>query len=108
MAPGPALYQESGGGDYLQQESPDLLSHFSDFFSTALKKEQCLDQLLLDAPLSPFGAATSLLLSSASPANPSPPTPAQSSPLSLSRTSSGASKDSSRRSSFSTDNGDDL
>ncbi|XP_019370087.1 PREDICTED: transcription factor EC isoform X1 [Gavialis gangeticus] len=64
----------------------DPLSHFTDLsFSAALKEEQRLEEILLDDTISPFG--TDPLLSSASPA---------------------ASKESSRRSSFSTDDGDDL
>ncbi|XP_019135312.1 transcription factor EC isoform X2 [Corvus cornix cornix] len=64
----------------------DPLSHFTDLsFSAALKEEQCLEEILLDDTVSPFG--TDPLLSSTSPA---------------------ASKESSRRSSFSTDDGDDL
>ncbi|XP_063074063.1 transcription factor EC [Engraulis encrasicolus] len=60
----------------------DPLSHFTDFFSATLKEEQRLEEMLLDDPLSPFG--TDPLLSAASP---------------------DASKGSSRRSSFSTDDG---
>ncbi|XP_030635403.1 transcription factor EC [Chanos chanos] len=63
----------------------DPLSHFTDFFSATLKEEHRLDEILMDDPLSPFGADP--LLSAASPA---------------------ASKTSSRRSSFSTDDGEDL
>lgn len=64
----------------------DPLSHFTDLsFSAALKEEQRLEEILLDDTVSPFGADP--LLSSTSPA---------------------ASKESSRRSSFSTDDGDDL
>ncbi|XP_039582919.1 transcription factor EC isoform X3 [Passer montanus] len=64
----------------------DPLSHFTDLsFSAALKEEQRLEEILLDDTVSPFG--TDPLLSSTSPA---------------------ASKESSRRSSFSTDDGDDL
>ncbi|NWR19298.1 TFEC factor, partial [Emberiza fucata] len=64
----------------------DPLSHFTDLsFSAALKDEQRLEEILLDDTVSPFG--TDPLLSSTSPA---------------------ASKESSRRSSFSTDDGDDL
>ncbi|KAG8005671.1 Transcription factor EC, partial [Nibea albiflora] len=62
----------------------DPLSHFTDFFSATLKEEHRLDEILMDDPLSPFGADP--LLSAASPG--------------------AASKDSSRRSSFSS--GDDL
>ncbi|OWK51776.1 Transcription factor EC [Lonchura striata] len=64
----------------------DPLSHFTDLsFSAALKEEQRLEEILLEDTVSPFG--TDPLLSSTSPA---------------------ASKESSRRSSFSTDDGDDL
>ncbi|XP_076861054.1 transcription factor EC isoform X2 [Brachyhypopomus gauderio] len=63
----------------------DPLSHFTDFFSATLKEEHRLDELLMEEALSPFGADP--LLSASSPA---------------------ASKESSRRSSFSTDDGDDL
>ncbi|NXQ19481.1 TFEC factor, partial [Peucedramus taeniatus] len=64
----------------------DPLSHFTDLsFSAALKDEQRLEEILLDDTVSPFG--TDPLLSSTSPA---------------------ASKESSRRSSFSTDDADDL
>ncbi|XP_062862441.1 transcription factor EC [Trichomycterus rosablanca] len=63
----------------------DPLSHFTDFFSATLKEEQRLDELFMEDALSPFG--TDPLLSAASP---------------------NASKESSRRSSFSTDDGDDL
>lgn len=63
----------------------DPLSHFTDFFSATLKEEQRLDELFMEDALSPFGADP--LLSAASP---------------------NASKESSRRSSFSTDDGDDL
>uniref|UniRef100_A0AAY4EU13 Transcription factor EC n=2 Tax=Denticeps clupeoides TaxID=299321 RepID=A0AAY4EU13_9TELE len=63
----------------------DPLSHFTDFFTATLKEEHRLDEILMDNALSPFGAD----------------------PL-LSATSPAASKESSRRSSFSTDDGDDL
>uniref|UniRef100_A0A8D0LB84 Transcription factor EC n=1 Tax=Sphenodon punctatus TaxID=8508 RepID=A0A8D0LB84_SPHPU len=64
----------------------DPLSHFTDLsFSAALKEEQRLEEILLDDTMSPFG--TDPLLSSTSPA---------------------PSKESSRRSSFSTDDGDGL
>ncbi|XP_010164412.2 transcription factor EC [Antrostomus carolinensis] len=64
----------------------DPLSHFTDLsFSAALKEEHRLEEILLDDTVSPFG--TDPLLSSTSPA---------------------ASKESSRRSSFSTDDGNDL
>uniref|UniRef100_A0A8C0CTD3 Transcription factor EC n=1 Tax=Balaenoptera musculus TaxID=9771 RepID=A0A8C0CTD3_BALMU len=64
----------------------DPLSHFTDLsFSAALKEEQRLDDMLLDDTISPFG--TDPLLSATSPA---------------------VSKESSRRSSFSSDDGDEL
>lgn len=64
----------------------DPLSHFTDLsFSAALKEEQRLDDMLLDDTISPFG--TDPLLSATSPA---------------------VSKESSRRSSFSSDDSDDL
>uniref|UniRef100_A0A3Q2Q479 Transcription factor EC n=1 Tax=Fundulus heteroclitus TaxID=8078 RepID=A0A3Q2Q479_FUNHE len=64
----------------------DPLSHFTDFFTATLKEENQLDEILLDDPLSPFGADP--LLSAGSPG--------------------AASKDSSRRSSFSSAEGNDL
>ncbi|XP_068442648.1 transcription factor EC [Clinocottus analis] len=64
----------------------DPLSHFTDFFSATLKEEHRLDEILMDDPLSPFG--TDPLLSAGSP--------------------EAASKDSSRRSSFSSGEDDDL
>nr|XP_023657413.1 transcription factor EC-like isoform X2 [Paramormyrops kingsleyae] len=96
-----AVYQEDLSGDYA--ESPiapptghtehggtvvafsDPLSHFTDFFNGTLKEESRLDHILPGGSLSPFDAD----------------------PL-LSATSPPASKGSSRRSSFSTDDGDDL
>ena len=64
----------------------DPLSHFTDLsFSAALKEEQRLDNMLLDDTVSPFG--TDPLLSATSPA---------------------VSKESSRRSSFSSEDGDEL
>uniref|UniRef100_A0A2K5V9X1 Transcription factor EC n=1 Tax=Macaca fascicularis TaxID=9541 RepID=A0A2K5V9X1_MACFA len=64
----------------------DPLSYFTDLsFSAALKEEQRLDGMLLDDTISPFG--TDPLLSATSPA---------------------VSKESSRRSSFSSDDGDEL
>ncbi|XP_055974572.1 transcription factor EC isoform X2 [Sorex fumeus] len=64
----------------------DPLSHFTDLsFSAALKEEQRLDDMLLDDTISPFG--TDPLLSASSPA---------------------VSKESSRRSSFSSDDADEL
>ncbi|XP_070848190.1 transcription factor EC isoform X5 [Chaetodon trifascialis] len=108
----PPLYQEDANSDYLQRivvtgvpsiptaSGPqdhipgadgcttfsDPLSHFTDFFSATLKEEHRLDEILMDDPLSPFG--TDPLLSAGSPG--------------------AASKDSSRRSSFSSAEGDDL
>ncbi|KAM8883226.1 transcription factor EC isoform 2-T2 [Synchiropus picturatus] len=64
----------------------DPLSHFTDFFSATLKEEHRLDEILMDDALSPFGADP--LLSASSPG--------------------AASKDSSRRSSFSSAEGDEL
>ncbi|XP_068963172.1 transcription factor EC isoform X4 [Petaurus breviceps papuanus] len=95
-------YPEDKSGDYSQEVTlaqgsrSDLcdgsvafsypLSHFTDLsFSAALKEEQRLDHILLDDSISPFG--TDPLLSATSPT---------------------VSKDSSRRSSFSTDDGDEL
>ncbi|XP_048356720.1 transcription factor EC isoform X2 [Sphaerodactylus townsendi] len=63
----------------------DPLSHFTDLSFSAALKEQKLDDILLNDTISPFG--TDALLSSVSPV---------------------ASKGSSRRSSFSTDEGDEL
>lgn len=63
----------------------DPLSHFTDFFSSSLKEEQRLDEILMDGSLSPFG--TDPLLSAGSPS---------------------ASKESSRRSSFSSEETDEL
>lgn len=63
----------------------DPLSHFTDFFCNALKDEHRLDEILMDDALSPFG--TNPLLSAGSPA---------------------ASKGSSRRSSFSSEEADEL
>ncbi|XP_058479469.1 transcription factor EC isoform X3 [Solea solea] len=100
----PPLYQEDPNSDYLQRiptaagpqdhitgtdgctSFSDPLSHFTDFFSATLKEEQWLDEILMDDPLSPFGADP--LLSAGSPG--------------------AASKDSSRRSSFSSSGGGDL
>ncbi|XP_008565051.1 PREDICTED: transcription factor EC [Galeopterus variegatus] len=93
-------HPEQNSVDYCQQltvsqgPSPELcnqamafsdpLSHFTDLsFSAALKEEQRLDDVLLDDSISPFG--TDPLLSATSPA---------------------VSKESSRRSSFSSDDGD--
>ncbi|XP_062238293.1 transcription factor EC isoform X1 [Platichthys flesus] len=109
----PTIYQEDPNSDYLQRIAAvaggasipgasgpqdhitgpdglstfsDPLSHFTDFFSGTLKEEHRLDEILMDDPLSPFG--TDPLLSAGSPG--------------------AASKDSSRRSSFSSAGGDDL
>uniref|UniRef100_A0A3Q2TW59 Transcription factor EC n=1 Tax=Fundulus heteroclitus TaxID=8078 RepID=A0A3Q2TW59_FUNHE len=111
----PPLYQEDANSDYLQRIAvvtgvpsiaatgasgpqdhvqradgcstfSDPLSHFTDFFTATLKEENQLDEILLDDPLSPFGADP--LLSAGSPG--------------------AASKDSSRRSSFSSAEGNDL
>ncbi|XP_076010682.1 transcription factor EC isoform X2 [Genypterus blacodes] len=108
----PPLYHDDPNGDYLQRTAvatmaslpaaggpqdhvvsadgcttfSDPLSHFTDFFSATLKDEQRLDEILMDDPLSPFGADP--LLSAGSPG--------------------AASKDSSRRSSFSSAEGDEL
>lgn len=109
----PPVYQEDPNGDYLQRivvagvpsipgaggpqdhvasggdgctTFSDPLSHFTDFFSATLKEEHRLDEILMDDTLSPFG--TDPLLSAGSPGD--------------------ASKDSSRRSSFSSAEGDDL
>nr|XP_020506052.1 transcription factor EC isoform X3 [Labrus bergylta] len=109
----PPLYQEDPNSDYLQRIASvagvhsipsaagpqdhipgadgcttfsDPLSHFTDFFSATLKEEHRLDEILMDDPLSPFG--TDPLLSAGSPGE--------------------ASKDSSRRSSFSSAEDDDL
>ncbi|XP_014641009.1 PREDICTED: transcription factor EC isoform X2 [Ceratotherium simum simum] len=98
----PQTHLEQNSVDYSQQltlsqgTSPELcdqamafsdpLSHFTDLsFSAALKEEQRLGDMLLDDTISPFG--TDPLLSATSPA---------------------VSKESSRRSSFSSDDGDDL
>ncbi|XP_072856624.2 transcription factor EC isoform X2 [Pogona vitticeps] len=94
-------YQEDNSVDYaqhlsvVQQQHSDLsdrsaafsdpLSHFTDLSFSAALKEQRLDEILLDDTISPFG--TDPLLSSVSPA---------------------MSKGSSRRSSFSSDDGDDV
>uniref|UniRef100_A0A3B3R5V8 Transcription factor EC n=1 Tax=Paramormyrops kingsleyae TaxID=1676925 RepID=A0A3B3R5V8_9TELE len=84
------MHQEGSSGEYAQSTVSaaaaafsDPLTHFTDFFGATLKEEQRLEHILMDGPLSPFGADP--LLSSTSPA---------------------ASKGSSRRSSFSTDEGE--
>ncbi|XP_048196056.1 transcription factor EC isoform X2 [Perognathus longimembris pacificus] len=95
-------HPEQNSVDYCQQLTPfqrtspelcdhavafsDPLSHFTDLsFSAALKEEQRLDNLLLEDTISPFG--TDPLLSATSPS---------------------VSKTSSRRSSFSSEDGDEL
>uniref|UniRef100_A0A3B5R978 Transcription factor EC n=1 Tax=Xiphophorus maculatus TaxID=8083 RepID=A0A3B5R978_XIPMA len=109
----PPIYQEDPNSDYLQRIAmvtgvssiatasgpqdhiqgadacttfSDPLSHFTDFFTATLKEENQLEEILMDDPLSPFGADP--LLSAGSPG--------------------AASKDSSRRSSFSSAEADDL
>ncbi|KAF7229070.1 transcription factor EC isoform X3 [Nothobranchius furzeri] len=87
----PSIAAASGPHDHIQGADActtfsDPLSHFTDFFTATLKEENQLDEILLDDPLSPFG--TDPLLSASSPG--------------------AASKDSSRRSSFSSAEGDDL
>ncbi|XP_068163084.1 transcription factor EC isoform X2 [Antennarius striatus] len=84
-ASGPQDHHVSGGGEACTTFS-DPLSHFTDFFSSTIKEEHPLDEILMDDPLSPFGADP--LLSAGSPGP--------------------VSKDSSRRSSFSSAEGDDL
>ncbi|XP_052438296.1 transcription factor EC isoform X5 [Carassius gibelio] len=81
-APLPAAMVEQTDGSNTYS---DPLSHFTDFFCSTLKEEHRLDEILMDDPLSPFG--TDPLLSAGSPA---------------------ASKESSRRSSFSSEEADDL
>uniref|UniRef100_A0A3Q2CER8 Transcription factor EC n=1 Tax=Cyprinodon variegatus TaxID=28743 RepID=A0A3Q2CER8_CYPVA len=87
----PSITTASGPQDHIQRTDActtfsDPLSHFTDFFTATLKEENQLDEILMDDPLSPFG--TDPLLSAGSPG--------------------AASKDSSRRSSFSSAEGDDL
>ncbi|KAF3859560.1 hypothetical protein F7725_021959 [Dissostichus mawsoni] len=107
----PPIYQEDPNSDYLQRLGglpatipssagpqdhiqgadgcptfSDPLSHFTDFFSSTLKEEHRLDEILMDDPLSPFG--TDPLLSTGSPG--------------------AGSKDSSCRSSFSSGEDEDL
>ncbi|MEQ2190488.1 hypothetical protein XENOCAPTIV_023819 [Xenoophorus captivus] len=89
--PSIATAAASGPQDHIQRVDActtfsDPLSHFTDFFTATLKEENQLDEILMDDPLSPFG--TDPLLSAGSPG--------------------AASKDSSRRSSFSSAEGDDL
>ncbi|XP_020570004.1 transcription factor EC isoform X4 [Oryzias latipes] len=83
-AAGPTQDHISGGDACTTFSDP--LSHFTDFFTASLKEENQLDEILMDEALSPFG--TDPLLSAGSPG--------------------AASKDSSRRSSFSSGEGDDL
>ncbi|KAJ3612604.1 hypothetical protein NHX12_020872 [Muraenolepis orangiensis] len=83
-------------GDCSVTSFSDPLSHFTDFFGVALKDEehQRLDQILMDDALSPF--ATDPLLSAGSPpVRPACPLPAPD------------SEDGSRRSSFSSAEGDE-
>ncbi|XP_038159860.1 transcription factor EC isoform X4 [Cyprinodon tularosa] len=87
----PSITTASGPQDHIQRTDActtfsDPLSHFTDFFTATLKEENQLDEILMDDPLSPF--STDPLLSAGSPG--------------------AASKDSSRRSSFSSAEGDDL
>uniref|UniRef100_A0A3B3Y9E2 Transcription factor EC n=1 Tax=Poecilia mexicana TaxID=48701 RepID=A0A3B3Y9E2_9TELE len=87
----PSIATASGPQDHIQGADActtfsDPLSHFTDFFTATLKEENQLDEILMDDPLSPFG--TDPLLSAGSPG--------------------AASKDSSRRSSFSSAEADDL
>ncbi|XP_008399253.1 transcription factor EC isoform X7 [Poecilia reticulata] len=87
----PSIATASGPQDHIQGADActtfsDPLSHFTDFFTATLKEENQLDEILMDDPLSPFGADP--LLSAGSPG--------------------AASKDSSRRSSFSSAEADDL
>ncbi|MED6238237.1 hypothetical protein ATANTOWER_013970 [Ataeniobius toweri] len=89
--PSIATAAASGPQDHIQRVDActtfsDPLSHFTDFFTATLKEENQLDEILMDDPLSPFG--TDPLLSAGSPG--------------------AASKDSSRRSSFSSAEGDNL
>ncbi|XP_056101222.1 transcription factor EC isoform X2 [Rhinichthys klamathensis goyatoka] len=85
--PLPAAMVVGNGGEQTDGSTTfsDPLSHFTDFFCSTLKEEHRLDEILMDDPLSPFG--TDPLLSAGSPA---------------------ASKGSSRRSSFSSEEADDL
>ncbi|XP_016125891.1 transcription factor EC-like isoform X2 [Sinocyclocheilus grahami] len=80
MVAGNAGEQTDGSNTY-----SDPLSHFTDFFCSTLKEEHRLDEILMDDPLSPFG--TDPLLSAGSPA---------------------VSKGSSCRSSFSSEEADEL
>lgn len=79
------VHQQHSDLDDRSAAFSDPLSHFTDLSFSAALKEQRLDEILLDDTISPFG--TDPLLSSASPA---------------------MSKGSSQRSSFSSDDGEDL
>ncbi len=85
--PLPVAMVEGNAGEQTDCSSTysDPLSHFTDFFCSTLKEEHRLDEILMDDPLSPFG--TDPLLSAGSPA---------------------ASKGSSCRSSFSSEEADEL
>ncbi|XP_066525314.1 transcription factor EC isoform X2 [Hoplias malabaricus] len=82
-----AISAEGGAGEQADSSTTflDPLSHFTDFFSATLKEEHCLAEILMEEALSPFSGD----------------------PL-LSATSPVASKGSSRRSSLSMDDGDDM
>ncbi|XP_037552122.1 transcription factor EC [Nematolebias whitei] len=80
------LYQDDPNRADAGTTFSDPLSHFTDFFTSTLKEENQLNEILMDDPLSPFG--TDPLLSASSPG--------------------AVSKDSSRRNSFSSAEGDDL
>ncbi|XP_034019501.1 transcription factor EC isoform X2 [Thalassophryne amazonica] len=87
----PSITASAGSQDHITSTDgcttfSDPLSHFTDFFSASLKEEHRLDEMLMDNALSPFGADP--LLSAGSP--------------------EAASKGSSRKSSFSSAEGDDL
>ena len=84
-------------GDGTATSFSDPLSHFTDFFGATLKEEehQRLDEILMDDALSPFGADP--LLSSRSPAAVHAP----------SGHAHDGSDDGSRRSSFSSAEGDE-
>ncbi|KAJ8245656.1 hypothetical protein GJAV_G00273060 [Gymnothorax javanicus] len=100
-----ALYPEGANGECPQQEGgSDLLSQFTELFGGVLKREQGLEHLLLDAPLSPFGTP-SLLLSPPHSSPDSSPHPLLPSSL---LTPSCTSSDGSRRGSLSADNTDDI
>ncbi|XP_016299616.1 transcription factor EC-like isoform X1 [Sinocyclocheilus anshuiensis] len=86
-APLPAAMVAGNGGEQTDGSNTfsDPLSHFTDFFCSTLKEEHRLDEILMDDPLSPF--RTDPLLSAGSPT---------------------ASKGSSCRSSFSSEEADEL